>query len=126
MINQNVSLVRKSPKKAFRKSLLLPGTGQFYAEEKGKGILMMGLHLGAGFLAYSNYTKYNDSIALKDEFYLKYKSATDLTSIATNHAKYETHLKDANDAAGMLMTFGATFAVNWVFSAVDALLFSGL
>jgi len=26
----------------------------------------------------------------------------------------------------MLMTFGATFAVNWIFSAVDALLFSGL
>ena len=87
---------------------------------------MMGLHLGAGFLAYSNYTKYNDSIALKDEFYLKYQNATDLNSIATNHAEYETHLKDANDAAGMLMTFGATFAVNWVFSAVDALLFSGL
>ena len=126
MINQNVSLVRKSPKKAFRKSLLLPGTGQFYAENKGKGILMMSLHIGAGYLIYDNYTKYNDSIALKDEFYLKYKSATDLNSIATNHAEYETHLKDANDAAGMLMTFGAAFAVNWVFSAVDALLFSGL
>ena len=126
MINQNVSLVRKSPKKAFRKSLLLPGTGQFYAENKGKGILMMSLHIGAGYLIYDNYTKYNDSIALKDEFYLKYKSATDLNSIATNHAEYETHLKDANDAAGMLMTFGATFAINWVFSAVDALLFSGL
>ena len=126
MINQNVSLVRKSPKKAFRKSLLLPGTGQFYAENKGKGILMMGLQLGAGFLAYSNYTKYNDSIALKDEFYLKYQSATDLNSIATNHAEYETHLKAANDAAGMVMTFGATFAINWIYSAVDALLFSGL
>ena len=126
MINQNVSLVRKSPKKAFRKSLLLPGTGQFYAENKGKGILMMSLHIGAGYLIYDNYTKYNDSIALKDEFYLKYKSATDLNSIATNHAEYETHLKDANDAAGMLMTFGATFAINWAFSAVDALLFSGL
>jgi len=126
MINQNVSLVRKSPQKAFRKSLLLPGTGQFYAENKGKGILMMGLHLGAGFLAYSNYTKYNDSIALKDEFYLKYKSATDLTSIANNHAEYERNVKAANDAAGMLLTFGATFAINWAFSAVDALLFSGL
>jgi TolB-like protein len=126
MINQNVSLVRKSPQKAFRKSLLLPGTGQIYAENKGKGILMMGLHLGAGFLAYSNYTKYNDSIALKDEFYLKYKSATDNTSIASNHAEYEKHVEAANDAAGMLMTFGATFAINWVFSAVDALLFSGL
>ena len=126
MINQNVSLVRKSPQKAFRKSLLLPGTGQFYAENKGKGILMMSLHIGAGYLIYDNYTKYNDSIALKDEFYLKYKSATDLNSIATNHAEYETHLKDANDAAGMLMTFGATFAINWIYSAVDALLFSGL
>ena len=126
MINQNVSLVRKSPQKAFRKSLLLPGTGQFYAENKGKGILMMGLHLGTGFLAYSNYTKYNDSIALKDEFYLKYQNATDLNSIATNHAEYEKHVEAANDAAGMLMTFGATFAINWVFSAVDALLFSGL
>jgi len=126
MINQNVSLVRKSPKKAFRKSLLLPGTGQFYAENKGKGILMMSLHIGAGYLIYDNYTKYNDSIALKDEFYLKYKSATDLNSIATNHAEYETHLKAANDAAGMVMTFGATFAINWIYSAVDALLFSGL
>ena len=87
---------------------------------------MMGLHLGAGFLAYSNYTKYNDSIALKDEFYLQYKSATNLNSIATNHAAYEKHLNEANDAASMLMTFGATFAVNWIFSAVDALLFSGL
>jgi TolB-like protein len=126
MINQNVSLVRKSPQKAFRKSLLFPGRGQLYAENKGKGFLMMGLHLSAGFLAYSNYTKYNDSIALKDEYYLKYKSATDLNSIATNHAEYERNVKAANDAAGMVMTFGATFVINWAFSAVDALLFSGL
>ena len=125
-IYQNLTLVKKSKSKAFRKSLLFPGRGQLYAENKGKGILMMGLHLGAGFLLYSNYTKYNDSIALKDEFYLKYKSATDENSISINHAEYEKNVKSANDAAGMLMGMGATFAINWAFSAVDALLFSGL
>jgi len=125
-IYQNISLVRKSPQKAFRKSLIFPGRGQSYAENKGKGLLMTGLHLGAGLLLYSNYTKYNDSVALKDEYYQKYKNATDLTSIATNHAEYETHLKAANDASGMVITFGATFAINWIYSAVDALLYSGL
>ncbi len=125
-IFQNLSLVKKSRSKALRKSLLLPGSGQLYAENKGKGILMMGLHLGAGYLIYDNYTKYNDSIALKDEYYLKYKSATDLNQIARDFSEYEKHVKSTNDAAGMLMAIGATFAINWAFSAVDAFLFNGL
>ena len=37
LINQNVNLVKKSRIKAFRKSLLFPGSGQLYAENKTKG-----------------------------------------------------------------------------------------
>ena len=126
LINQNVNLVKKSRIKAFRKSLLFPGSGQLYAENKTKGFLMMTLHLGAGFIIYSNYTKYNDSSSLKDENYRAYINSTSPGDINKNHALYKTSVNDANDAAGILMGVGATFAINWAFSAIDALLFSGL
>ena len=125
-IYQNVDLVRKTRQKAFIKSILLPGSGQRYAESKAKGLLMTGLHIGAGVLIYSNYTKYNDSVALKNDSYTQYKNASDLNAIAFHHKEYEANVKNANDAAGLIIAMGATFAINWAFSAIDALLFSDL
>ena len=125
-IYQNISLNRKSSQKAFIKSILLPGSGQRYAESKTKGLLMTGLHIGAGVLIYSNYTKYNESVALKNENYTQYKIATDSNTIAFYHKEYETNINNANDAAGAIIAISATFAINWAFSAIDALLFSDL
>ena len=124
--NVKVNLIRKSRSKAFKKSLILPGLGQSYAENNLKGIVMLGLHVGAGYLIYDNYTKYNDSKVLMNDYYLNYKTDTDIGQMAINHRLYRNHQIDTNNAADLLMAASATFAVNWVLSAVDALLWSGL
>ena len=123
---ENITLTKKSKAKALRQSILLPGWGQMYAEDRTKGILMMGLHFGAGALLYSNYSKYVKSSDLKDLNYERYMKATSTANITRNHAAYKSNIVDANNAAAVVMAMGATFAINWAFSVIDVFLFSDL
>ena len=53
------STLQKSPSKAVSKALLFPGGGQFYNDQKIKGIFLLGAAVGAGFLYLDNANKYN-------------------------------------------------------------------
>ena len=53
------STLQKSPSKAVSKALLFPGGGQFYNDQKIKGILLLGAAVSAGFLYLDNANKYN-------------------------------------------------------------------
>ena len=125
-IYQNLSLVKKSKSKALIQSILLPGWGQMYSDDRAKGVLMMGLHIGAGALLYSNYSKYDDSSFLKDFNYARYMEATSTKNINMYHDRYKANVEDTNNAATMVMSMGATFAINWAFSIIDVFLFSDL
>ena len=53
------STLQKSPSKAVSKALLFPGGGQFYNDQKIKGIVLLGSAVSAGFLYLDNANKYN-------------------------------------------------------------------
>lgn len=53
------STLQKSPSKAVSKALLFPGGGQFYNDQKIKGIVLLGTAVSAGFLYLDNANKYN-------------------------------------------------------------------
>ncbi len=53
------STLQKSPSKAVSKALLFPGGGQFYNDQKIKGIVLLGAAVSAGFLYLDNANKYN-------------------------------------------------------------------
>jgi hypothetical protein len=54
------STLQKSPSKAASRALLFPGGGQFYNDQKIKGILLLGAALGAGFLYIESSSKYKN------------------------------------------------------------------
>ena len=64
------STLQKSPSKAASRALLFPGGGQFYNDQKIKGILLLGAALVAGFLyidSSSKYKNYEGIICLKKQ-----------------------------------------------------------
>ena len=68
------STSQKSPVKAVKRALLLPGGGQFYNGQKVKGILLLSSGIGAGLLYFdnaNNYKNYNGIDASKKASYLK-------------------------------------------------------
>jgi hypothetical protein len=54
------STLQKSPSKAVSRALLIPGGGQFYNDQKLKGIFLLGAALGAGFLYIDSSSKYKN------------------------------------------------------------------
>ena len=53
------STLQKSPSKAVSKALLFAGRGQFYNDQKIKGIVLLSAAISAGFLYLDNANKYN-------------------------------------------------------------------
>ena len=71
------STLQKSPSKAVRSALLLPGGGQFYNGQKFKGFLLMGGAVVSGFLYadYANkYHNYTGVDTFEKERYLKLRN----------------------------------------------------
>jgi|TARA_B110000263_G_scaffold72545_4_gene63430 hypothetical protein len=71
------STLQKSPSKAVSRALLFPGGGQFYNDQKIKGIFFLGAALGAGFLYLENANKYKsyDGIDMSEKAkYLKLRN----------------------------------------------------
>jgi len=71
------STSQKSPVKAAKRALLLPGGGQFYNGQKVKGILLLSSGIGAGLLYFdnaNNYKNFNGIDASKKSSYLKLRN----------------------------------------------------
>jgi hypothetical protein len=71
------STLQKLPSKAVSKALLFPGGGQFYNDQKIKGIFLLGASIGAGFLYFDHANKYKnyDGIDMSEKAkYLKLRN----------------------------------------------------
>ena len=71
------STLQKSPSKAVSKALLFPGGGQFYNDQKIKGIFLLSTAIGTGFLYFENANKYKnyDGIDMSEKAkYLKLRN----------------------------------------------------
>ena len=118
-----INLKPKSKNSALLYSTLLPGSGQYYAGNKTKGITLSVLTLGSavsGFFVYGNYLDKRDQ-------YLKDKSAyvnnTDLGQMVSLKQAMNKSYSSADDAKQVSQVVWGVSAAIWIYNIVDSYLF---
>jgi len=120
-----VNLKRKSARKALRYSII-PGGGQFYAENKTKAAIFPLVIVGFATLLNNSYSLYQDEEPLISQYKLEYQLATDPNDIDQNWNTYQNQVNTVNDLQTQLMIYGGALAVTWIANIIDAYFFSGL
>ena len=117
------------PKKRIRAltySTLLPGSGQFYAENKTKSAIFFLASAGLSAMFYNNYDTYNVEEPLVSQYKINYLNATNPDEIDQNLNTYQSQVNTVNDLQTQMMIYGGALAVTWVVNIIDVFLFSGL
>ena len=122
----NVDLEPKNRIKALTYSTLLPGSGQFYAENKTKSAIFFLASAGLSTMFYNNYDTYNVEEPLVSQYMENYLNATDLDEIDQNFNTYQSQVNTVNDLQTQMILYGGALAVTWVVNLIDAYFFSGL
>ncbi len=116
----------KSRKRAFLKSLIIPGSGQIYAENKERGLLFLGSALTSGFLLYSASATYSNEDALLNQYRSDYQNAVTLNDIDNSLSLYDAQTVKVNDLQNKLLMYGVSLGVTWVVNLIDAYFFQSL
>ena len=121
-----IDLEPKKRIKALTYSSLLPGSGQFYAENKTKSAIFFLASAGLSAMLYNNYDTYNVEEPLVSQYKRDYQNATDPNDIDQNWNTYQGQVNTVNDLQTKLMIYGSSLAVTWIVNIMDAYFFSGL
>ena len=127
----NKELKLKSKGGALRRNMLfpgviLPGTGQLYSEDTGRGLLYMAVHVALAYGLYDSYSKYTRYSDTANMYKDKYNAAVSVPPMEANWAAYNANATKANDASKLMITFSGGLAANWLVTLFDSLFFSGL
>ena len=117
------------PKKRIRAltySSLLPGSGQFYAENKTKSAIFFLASAGLSAMLYNNYDTYNVEEPLVSQYKENYLNALDPDEIDQTLNTYQSQVNTVNDLQTQMMIYGGALAVTWIANIIDAYFFSGL
>ena len=112
--------------KALTYSTLLPGSGQFYAENKTKSAIFFLASAGLSAMFYNNYDTYNVEEPLVSQYKENYLNATNPDEIDQNFNTYQSQVNTVNDLQTQMILYGGALAVTWVVNLIDAYFFSGL
>jgi len=121
-----IDLEPKKRIKALTYSSLLPGSGQFYAENKTKSAIFFLASAGLSAMLYNNYDTYNVEEPLVSQYKENYLNATNPDEIDQNLNTYQSQVNTVNDLQTQMLIYGGALAVTWVVNIIDAFLFSGL
>ena len=121
-----INLEPKNRIKALTYSTLLPGSGQFYAENKTKSAIFFLASAGLSTMFYNNYDTYNVEEPLVSQYMENYLNATDLDEIDQNFNTYQSQVNTVNDLQTQMILYGGALAVTWIANLIDAYFFSGL
>jgi len=127
----NKELKLKSKGKALSRNMLfpgviLPGTGQLYSGDRGRGLLYMAVHVALAYGLYDSYSKYTSYSDKANMYKDNYNAAVTGSAIDENWAAYNVNAAKANDASKLMITFSSGLAANWLVTLFDSLFFSGL
>lgn len=123
----DVTLSPKNRFKAAARSLFIPGWGQRYGEQRGKGSLFLFLAAGSAaayFIADHDFDKKYDRNELRKQAYDSAKAnGASYDELVTRHQAWADAQKKAYDAEDVRrITIGAVIGV-WGLNVLDALLF---
>ena len=117
------------PKKRIRAltySSLLPGSGQFYAENKTKSAIFFLASAGLSAMLYNNYDTYNVEEPLVSQYKENYLNALDPDEIDQTLNTYQNQVNTVNDLQTQMLIYGSALAVTWIANIIDIYFFSEL
>ena len=121
-----LDLEPKSRKVAIKKSILFPGLGQQYYENKTKALLFSAATLGAGALLSNSISSYQKEEPLVGQYQTAYRNANTQLDIESSWQTYQDQVSTVNDLQSQILIYGATLGATWLLNVLDAILFNGL
>jgi len=119
----SVNLSAKTRFKAGVRSLVIPGWGQFYSDQNGKGFFFLIMTAAAGIAAYATHDEFQYRRDLYDETAVRYNQASTVAEKNAIYPELQARKIDAYDAETERMIALYTIAGIWGLNLVDALFF---
>ena len=110
----------KSKMDAMMRSLLFPGLGQFYANQKLWGYGWMAAEIVAGGLIVMNYSNYKTAYDDYNDYHTSYSNATDPVLIAHYKAQTQNSHENIDSARDGMINMAGIAGVIWIANAVHA------
>ena len=115
---------RKLPAKtkmgAMVRSLLFPGLGQFYADQRMWGYGWIAAEVVAGGLIFMNYSNYKTANDDYNDYHTSYANATDPTLIAQYKTQAQNSHENVESASDAMKTMAGIAGVVWIANVVHA------
>lgn len=119
-----ISLTRKTPARAFYRSLLLPGWGHFYTDRKGWGVFYAGLVTTSFVAAAVNQSRYSDSQSAYEDAFDKFTNAEANFAVQNKaFADMQSSLRDLEDYKKKRNRSLYFAGGVWLFSMLENLIF---
>ena len=110
----------KTKMDAMMRSLLFPGLGQFYANQKLWGYGWMAAEIVAGGLIVMNYSNYKTAYEDYNDYHTSYANATDPVLIAHYKTQSQNSHENLESARDGMITMAGIAGVVWIANAVHA------
>ena len=110
----------KTKMDAMMRSLLFPGLGQFYANQKLWGYGWMAAEIVAGGLIVMNYSNYKTAYDDYNDYHTSYANATDPVLIAHYKTQSQNSHENIESAMDDMKTMASIAGVVWIANAVHA------
>ena len=110
----------KTKMDAMMRSLLFPGLGQFYANQKLWGYGWMAAEIVAGGLIVMNYSNYKTAYDDYNDYHTSYANATDPVLIAHYKAQSQNSHNNIESAKDGMINMAGIAGVVWIANAVHA------
>ena len=110
----------KTKMDAMMRSLLFPGLGQFYANQKFWGYGWMAAEIVAGGLIVMNYSNYKTAYDDYNDYHTSYANATDPVLIAHYKTQSQNSHENLESARDGMITMAGIAGVVWIANAVHA------
>jgi len=110
----------KTKMDAMMRSLLFPGLGQFYANQKLWGYGWMAAEIVAGGLIVMNYSNYKTAYDDYNDYHTSYTNATDPVLIAHYKTQSQNSHENLESARDGMINMAGIAGVVWIANAVHA------
>jgi TM2 domain-containing membrane protein YozV len=115
----------KRKKQALWLSAFIPGSGQIRSKQTIKGVCYLAAFASASYLAYDNYSKYNDANDRYKAGKCLYYNGTTQASIDAGFNQMQSAYDDMKNYHNLNKTFLFTVGAVWAWNIVDCLIWGG-